>query len=284
MTKLASDLFISELNLLRNRLEAGESLYQCLSSMGTPLIAPEHIQNKFLKLAELMLEGRTLSAPSVKAFCEQIENEKKLIQLVEQKTLSPKIQAFVSAGISGLLILSSYLLFPPQLKPSITVLFIALLMCGASLYVMRLCLRRFEKELSFLEWIFFLRGIQLSLKCGLSFPTSVFENFQSLHKAQNLPQFFKTKIPKLEVITFTQKKSLWFLAARTWNTLLTSQEKGLPLSEMLNRSIVFQEEQFKSSILIKSERLSYILLIPLFLLSLPSAMLILLAPLLNVLD
>ncbi len=284
MTKHASDLFISELNLLRNRLEAGESLYQCLSSMGSPFIAPDHIQNKFLKLAELMLEGRTLSAPSVKAFCEQIENEKKLLQLVEQKTLSPKIQAFVSAGISGLLILSSYLLFPPQLKPSSNVLLIALLMCGASLYVMRLCLRRFEKELSFLEWIFFLRGIQLSLKCGLSFPTSVFENFQSLHKAQNLPQFFKTKIPKLEAITFTQKKSLWFLAARTWNTLLTSQEKGLPLSEMLDRSIIYQEERFKSAILIKCEKISYILLIPLFLFSLPSAMLILLAPLLKALE
>jgi hypothetical protein len=284
VTKHASDLFISELNLLRNRLEAGESLYQCLSSMGSPFIAPDHIQNKFLKLAELMLEGRTLSAPSVKAFCEQIENEKKLLQLVEQKTLSPKIQAFVSAGISALLILSSYLLFPSQLKPSIAILLISLLMCGFSLYVMKLCLRRFEKELSFLEWIFFLRGIQLSLKCGLSFPTSVFENYQSLHKAQNLPQFFKSKIPKLEAITFVQKKSLWFLAARTWNTLLTSQEKGLPLSEMLDRSIIYQEERFKSSLLIKSEKLSYILLIPLFLFSLPSAMLILLAPLLKVLE
>jgi hypothetical protein len=252
--------------------------------MGSPFVAPDHIQNKFLKLAELMLEGRTLSAPSVKAFCEQIENEKKLLQLVEQKTLSPKIQAFVSAGISALLILSSYLLFPSQLKPSIAILLISLLMCGFSLYVMKLCLRRFEKELSFLEWIFFLRGIQLSLKCGLSFPTSVFENYQSLHKAQNLPQFFKSKIPKLEAITFTQKKSLWFLAARTWNTLLTSQEKGLPLSEMLDRSIIYQEDRFKSSLLIKSEKLSYILLIPLFLFSLPSAMLILLAPLLKVLE
>ena len=284
MTKLASDIFISELNLLRNRLEAGESLYQCLSRMGTPFDAPEHMKNKFLKLAELMLEGRTLSAPSVKAFCEQIENEKKLIQLVEQKTLSPKIQAFVSAGISVLLILSSFLLFPQQLKPSIPILLIALLMSGSSLYIMKLCLRRFKKELSFLEWIFFLRGIQLSLKCGLSFSTSVFDNSPNFLNSSNLPQIFKSKISKLEPIAFNQNKSLWFLASRTWNSLLTSQEKGLPLSEMLDRSIIFQEEQFKSFIFIKSERLSYILLIPLFLFSLPSAMLILLSPLINILE
>ena len=73
MKEIASDLFISELNLLRNRLEAGESLYQCLSSMGTPLEEAQKLKNKFLKLAQLMLEGRTLASSTVKAFSEQIE-------------------------------------------------------------------------------------------------------------------------------------------------------------------------------------------------------------------
>jgi hypothetical protein len=282
MIELASDLFINELNMLRNRLESGESLYQSLSTMGIPLKAPNSIKFKFFKLAQLMLEGRTLPSSAIKAFSEQIENEKKLIQLVRQKTLSPKLQAFVTAAISGLLILSSYWLFPPQLKPTQNILIIALFMCGSSLCVMKFCISRFEKHLSFLDWIFFLRSVQLSLKCGLSFITSVNENFLSLENTQNLPLNFKRKVSQLEQLNISNKDSLWFLAGRCWNSLLISQEKGLPLSGMLERSIIFQEEQFKSWILIKSEQMSYILLIPLFLLSLPSAMLILFSPLIKI--
>ncbi len=285
MKEIASDLFISELNLLRNRLEAGESLYQCLSSMGTPLEAPQKLKHKFLKIAQLMLEGRTLASSTVKAFSEQIENEKKLIQLVEQKTLSPKIQAFIIAALSGLLILCSYWLFPPQFKVSVFILIISLSMCGASFYFMKMIIENFEKELYFLEWIFFLRSLQLSLKCGISFPTAVYENFSTAQSAQKIPSSFLTKIQSLDFISYnfskTKKNSLWFLAARTWNSLLESQEKGLPLSDMLDRSLIFQEDQFKAWILKKSEKISYVLLIPLFLLSLPSTLLVLLAPILQ---
>ena len=127
MTEVVSDFFINELNLLRNRLEAGESLYQCLSTMGGPLVAPKAKKFKFLKLAQLMLEGRTLASSAVKAYSDQVENEKKLIQLVQQKTLSPKIQAWIIATLSGVLVLSSYCLFPSQLKPSKSLLTIYLL-------------------------------------------------------------------------------------------------------------------------------------------------------------
>jgi hypothetical protein len=285
MKKYASDLFIGELNMLRNRLEAGESLYQCLSTMGTPLEAPPNIKNKFLKLSHLLLEGRTISSLIVKAFSDQIESEKKLIQLVDQKTLSPKIQAFIIAGISGVLIFSSYWLFPAQFKVSLSTFIIAFFMCGASLYTMKTIIKNFEKQLYFLEWIFFLRSLQLSLKCGLSLPTAVNENFATAENTKKIPQSFLVKIKSLEIISLVdsnvKKNSLWTMAARTWNTLLESQEKGLPLSDMLDRSLVFQEGQFKTWILMKSEKISFVLLIPLFLLSLPSALLILLAPLLN---
>ena len=284
MKEIASDLFISELNLLRNRLEAGESLYQCLSSMGIPLVAPPNIKKKFLKLAQLMLEGRTPSSSTVKAFSEQLENEKKLLQLVEQKTLSPKIQTFVIAILSGLLIISSYCLFPIQLKISLSVLTIALMMSGASLYTMQMIIKSFEKKLYFLEWIFFLRSLQLSLKCGLSLHSAVYENFPTIQNTKKISSFYLSKIKSLQIISTLEtdkKNSLWMLGSRTWNTLLDCQEKGLPLTEMLDRSLVFQEEQFKAWILKKSEEISYILLIPLFFLSLPSFLIILLAPLLK---
>ena len=283
MSEVVSDLFINELNLLRNRLEAGESLYQCLATMGCPLHAPKSKKVKFLKLAELMLEGRTLASSAIKAFSDQVENEKKLLQLVQQKTLSPKIQAFVIATLSALLVLCSYYLFPDQLKPSKKILVISLFLCGASLFVIKLCLKKFEKNLRFLEWIFFLRSIQLSLKCGLSLTASVSENLASVH-LDKLPSNFQQNIPSLDSVLHLEKTSLWFLAARIWNALLESHKKGLPLSEMLDRSICFQEEHYKSWIVLKSEKLCYVLLIPLFLLSLPSALLILLAPLMAALN
>lgn len=95
MKEIASDLFMSELNLLRNRLEAGESLYQCLSSMGTPLEAPQKLKHKFLKIAQLMLEGRTLASSTVKAFLNKLKM-KKTYSTCRTKTLSPKFKLLSS--------------------------------------------------------------------------------------------------------------------------------------------------------------------------------------------
>src|SRR5436190_2927133 len=104
MKKLNQEL-ICELNILKNRLESGESILQCLGSMGIPLQGTQTFLKEWAQLSKLMIEGQVLPAKAVAEFASKLESENRLIDLVNQKTLSPRIQSYLSVGVIFMLII-----------------------------------------------------------------------------------------------------------------------------------------------------------------------------------
>lgn len=285
--KATDKAILCELNILKNRLDAGESIIQSLQTMGVPLSGDQEFLSRWKKLSYLMMEGRVLPAKAVAEFTKQLESKNKLLQLSQQKTISPRIQAYLSASIVFLLILCSILMFPEALKPSFLVLSLSLSLSALSLFCMRKMLKHFEKELSFLDWISFLRSLSLSLECGMTLPHALKENTPALEITRSWPKEIVKKITldflesNLESPHFHHRSELWRMAERSWMTLCRNYQCGLPQLNILQKLSDLQEEEFKNWLQIKSEKLSYALLLPLFLLSVPAILVILFAPLLS---
>lgn len=289
--KLIDDRMICELNILKNRLDSGESIIQCLGTMGIPLSGNIEFLEKWKKLSYLMMEGRILPAKAVSQFVEMLENRNRLIQLVNQKTLSPRIQAYLSIGIIFVLIFSSQFLFPDTLKPSFTVLSISLSLSLISTFFMHKLLKRFLNQLYFLEWISFLRSLSLSLQCGMTLPAALLENTPPQETLKLWPKNLTNKI-SLDYLEkyddFHREKSnseskLWEIAVRVWKNLCKNYRDGHPQVELISKLSQLQENEFKNWILTSSDKLSYLLLLPLFLLSVPAVLILLFAPLLSAL-
>lgn len=277
---------LCELHILKNRLESGESIIQCLQSMGTPLKGSQEFLNQWSRLSELMIEGRVSPAKGVEHFASQIETQNNLLNLASQKTLSARIQAYLSSGIILLLIISSQFFFPPSVRANFGILTICLTLSAASLLIMKLFLKRFEKELFFLEWLSFLKAISLSLQCGSTFPHALTEHMPNNEMIKKLPPQLSRNISLSAInssetgISHRKKESLWNLAERSWITLCRNYQEGLPQVELINKLIKMQENEFTHVMTKSSERLSYLLLIPLFALSVPAVFVFLFAPLL----
>lgn len=288
--KIADKAILCELNILKNRLEAGESVIQCLQSMGVPLTGPEEFLRKWEKLSFLMLEGRILPAKAVGEFTQGIESKIRLLQLAKQKTLSPRIQSYLSAGIVYFLIFSSTLFFPQSIKPDFFILGLCIALSSLSVYCMYKLLKNFESKLCFLDWINFLKSISLSLECGMTFPVALVENLPSEAHLQKWPQNLRDKVSllylesELQNSSFNNRSDLWALAEKSWNTLCRNYQHGLPQVGILRKLADLQEEEFKNWLTQKSDHLSYLLLIPLFTLSVPAILILLFAPLLSALN
>ncbi|MEZ4815663.1 MAG: hypothetical protein R3A80_10725 [Bdellovibrionota bacterium] len=282
--KYVDKKILCELHILKNRLESGESIIQCLQSMGSPLKGSQEFLTQWGRLSELMIEGRVSPAKGVEHFAQQIESQNNLLNLASQKTLSARIQAYLSSGIILVLILSSQFLFPDSIRASPSILLTCISLNIASLLVMKFFLKNFEKDLFFLEWISFSKSISLSLQCGSTFPQALSEHMPNKKMLNLLP--FSKKI-SLQAInsnkaleSHSDKNHLWNLAERSWITLCRNYQEGLPQVELINKLIKMQENEFTHVMTKKSERLSYLLLLPLFALSVPSIFVLLFTPLL----
>ncbi len=289
--KPIDDRMICELNILKNRLDSGESIIQCLGTMGIPLSGNLEFLEKWKKLSSLMMEGRILPAKGVSQFVEMLEDRNRLIQLVNQKTLSPRIQAYLSIGIIFILIFSSQFIFPDTLKPSFLILSISLCLSALSTFFMQILLKRFLNQLYFLEWISFLRSLSLSLQCGMTLPAALLENKPAPETLRLWPIHLTKKVSidfleNYDVFHREKSKSyskLWELAERVWNSLCKNYRDGLPQVELISKLSQLQENEFKNWILTSSDKLSYLLLLPLFLLSVPAVLILLFAPLIGAL-
>jgi len=276
---------ICELHILKNRLDSGESIIQCLQSMGIPLNGDALFLARWNQLSELMVEGKVLPAKAVGEFAQQLESNNKLLELVNQKTLSPRIQAYLSMGIIFALIVSAYLFFPPTLKPSYGILFISISLAICSLLAMKTLLRNFQKDLIFLEWIYFLKSLSLSLQCGMTLPHALIVNQPTPKTLLAWPKSIRSRINMQNIESFTEtnttfeKNYLWNLAHRVWSSISRNYQQGLSQVELITKLGILLEDEFKNRMVAKSEKLSFLLLIPLFTLSVPAALILLFAPL-----
>lgn len=277
---------ICELNILKNRLDSGESILQCLQSMGIPLNGDAQFLARWNQLCELMIEGKVLPAKAVGEFTLQLESNNKLLELVNQKTLSPRIQAYLSMGIIFALIISAFLFFPPTLKPSYSILFISTALALTSVLAMKILLKNFQKDLIFLEWIYFLKSLSLSLQCGMTLPHALIENQPKQSTLKKWPQSIRSLINIQSIESFREmntqleKKYLWNLAHRVWSSISRNYQQGLPQVELITKLCTLLEDEFKNRMVAQSEKLSFLLLIPLFTFSVPAALILLFAPLL----
>jgi hypothetical protein len=286
--KSVDDAMICELNILKNRLDSGESIIQCLGTMGIPLSGSQEFLKKWEKLSHLMMEGRILPAKGVATFVSLFEDRNRLLRLVAQKTLSPRIQAYMSIGIIFALILASKFFFPDSLKPSFAILFTAVGLSAISSICIHFILKNFLSKLCFLEWISFLRSIALSLECGMTFPAALVENLPHPTLPTSWPKNLREKITLdfLEhprKIPATSNDKLWRLADRVWLSLCNNYREGLPQVEVIAKLTRLQEEEFKNWIISSSEKLGFLLLIPLFTLSVPAVLILLFGPLISAL-
>ncbi len=276
---------ICELNILKNRLDSGESILQCLQSMGIPLKGDALFLSRWNQLCELMIQGKVLPAKAIGELTQQLESNNKLLELVNQKTLSPRIQAYLSMGIIFALIISAFFLFPPNLKPSYGILFISISLAICSLLAMKLLLKNFQKELIFLEWIYFLKSLSLSLQCGMTLPHALYENQPNSTTLNKWPQSIRKRINIQNIESFNETNSdieknyLWNLAHRVWSSISRNYQQGLSQVELMSKLCGLLEDEFKNRMVAKSEKLSFLLLIPLFALSVPAALILLFVPL-----
>ena len=289
MNEKIPNFVLCELNILRNRLESGDSIFQCLSTMGAPLPQKPWLREHWNRVAKLMLDGRILPAKAVTDLTQQLDTLKKLQDLVAQKTLSPKIQGILSFGLILLISLSSFWLFPVELRPTGLILAISLALSFVGGSFMAIALQRLTRKLCFLDWIAFQRSLCLSLQCGTSLRSALVENFPTEAVLSQWPEEISASLANLTEKPLLRAKlpvkitsPLWQLGNRSWQTVVRQYERGLPLNEMVRRLSELQEYEFRVWIQVESEKLGYLLLIPLFLFNLPAVLILLFAPLLSV--
>ena len=131
------------------------------------------------------------------------------------------------------------------------------------------------------------------MQCGMTLTTALSENLPEATALQRWPLHFRKKL-SLDYLESDNSSApasspqqrdfkLWELAERVWDTLRRNYKEGLPQVEMLAKLTSLMEEEFKNWMNNSSEKLSYLLLIPLFTLSVPAVLILLFAPLLSAL-
>jgi hypothetical protein len=254
---------LKEIRLLEGRIEAGHSPYQAFSQMNCPLSGPQDFIKSWNKISHSILEGRISGAKTISYFAEIFERSNDLCDLIQQKTMSARIQSAICAGLLLLSLIASLLFFPKELQPELWLLATSLTLMSLAFLVIFFLQKQFEKKLLFSNWILFLKLISISIECG------------------NTLQVAEREHPIPKELYLQNNGPLWLKAKEDWKLIQKHNDEGFPLLKLIHQLSKLSEKDFERNLKIWAEKLSFQLLIPLVFLATPALYLLLLGPLLT---
>lgn len=271
-----------ELHLLRNRLEAGESPLQAISQMKNTEKLPENFSRAWRALEHSILEGRLSPLKAVEEFTERYQKSNDLADMIEQKSMSARIQAYVVTALSLFIAVIATFFFPETLRPSFNDMLICFALLACAWIWQKRMLEDFRKDCFFMDWLHFFRGLSLSLQMGMILPRAI----EELHPIKSIANTWPISITSTEPLKHEPKtpqktETHWKLAQNSWNEVQRLYESGHPLSKLILHLSDIQEKTFRREIIFKTEKLSYKLMLPLFLCCLPAMLWLFFSPLLK---
>lgn len=291
MSKEISENLIDSLNTIYAEVQSGTTFFQSINDQDLPKIkCSKSLIKNWISLRNAIVEGKCSALETLKVLIEELRSQKKILLQLKKKTQGPLIQMYISS-LCGV-VLTLYLFWQSQnpdfsLKISTKVLLFSALAQIISYIISFSIIKNFKKRLRYLDWIQFTSRILLSLKWGQSLHMAYKESLKALNlellpvnTRVNIVTFSNYLTGKLDTPKFkTNKQKIWTKSEHQLKCLYKLYNDGNSLTPFLKLSLEDSYRDFQYYMECESEKVSYQLLIPLFLLQVPAFMLILLYPL-----
>lgn len=282
--------FADGIDLALMRVRCGKTLRQALVNLPEVKVAPA-VAKEWAELRNRILSGDLPAEKGLESFVESLRLRERVTQLIQEKTLAPKLQAYVIAGLSCLLFVVSKFLFPATLRPKFGLCVVALGLIFFSFLWIGKLRRNFERNLWFADWLVFLQRLESSLSWGQTFTASMGAIEASLWTrwpASLGADLGRLREASLRALPYRpsagdapSRDAELTKAHDQLDWIADLYRKGQPMTEILRKFVTLSFEGFERRTAMRAHRLSLELLLPLFVCSLPAFLLLLFGPLLG---
>lgn len=282
----------AQLEVVQLRVASGQTLSQSLRDMPRA-DCPRKLAETWVRLRELMQGGRLSVETGLQAFTAQLRLQHELRSKLQEKTLIPKMQFYLILLSALAFALSSFYLYPPELRPSTFLYGLALGLFGGAYLWVRWEFHNFHARLWFSDWLFFLGKVRAQMQWGQTlnaalkesladgipseFPSVLRHNLESFFEKcrQGRPEDFKIKkAPR----THDAELRRAFLELHIFADL---ERQGQSCGTFIGRSLELSLKSFDQKLSLQSQTLSLRLLLPLFILCVPAFLILIFGPLLQ---